>query len=90
MNISLTPHQEGLIQSKLQTGKYHSAEEVLEIALRLLDEYDRTEAEWVKDVREKVDAAIAASEETKPIDGETFINQIIERFREVQVHQVQE
>ena len=52
MNISLTPHQEGLIQSKLQTGKYHSAEEVLEIALRLLDEYDRTEAEWVKDVRE--------------------------------------
>jgi antitoxin ParD1/3/4 len=58
MNISLTPHQEGLIQSKLQTGKYHSAEEVLEIALRLLDEYDRTEAEWVKDVREKVDAAI--------------------------------
>ncbi|MFM7437354.1 MAG: type II toxin-antitoxin system ParD family antitoxin [Snowella sp.] len=90
MNISLTPHQESLIQSKLQTGKYHSAEEVLEIALRLLDEYDRTEAEWVKDMREKVDAAITASEETKPIDGETFIKQIIERFREVQVHQVQE
>ncbi len=90
MNISLTPHQEGLIQSKIETGKYHSAEEVLEIALRLLDEYDRTEVEWVKDVREKVDAAIAASEETKPIDGETFINQIIERFREVQIHQVQE
>lgn len=72
----------------MQTGKYNSAEEVLEIAFQLLDEYDRTEAEWVKDVRDKIDAAISASEETKPIDGETFINQILERFRKVQ--QIQE
>ena len=83
MNISLTPKQESFIQSKLQTGKYNSAEEVLAIALRLLDEYERTEAEWIKDIREKIDAAIAASEDTKPIDGETFINQIIERFSKV-------
>jgi hypothetical protein len=34
------------------------AQEVLEIALRLLDEYDRAEAERVEDVREKIDAAI--------------------------------
>jgi antitoxin ParD1/3/4 len=88
MNISLTPNQESFIQSKMQTGKYNSAEEVLEIAFQLLDEYDRTEAEWVKDVRDKIDAAISASEETKPIDGETFINQILERFRKVQ--QIQE
>ena len=47
MSISLTPDQECFIQTKLQAGKYHSAEEILEIALRLLDEYDRSEAEWV-------------------------------------------
>ncbi|BAT51590.1 hypothetical protein NOS3756_05160 [Nostoc sp. NIES-3756] len=82
MSISLTPNQERLIQEKLQTGKYNSVEEVLEIALRLLDEYDRTEAEWVKDVREKIDAAIAVSEHTAPIDGETFVNQILERFEQ--------
>lgn len=35
----------GFIQSKLQVGKYGSAEEVLEIALRLFGEYDRVEAE---------------------------------------------
>ncbi|BAY40690.1 hypothetical protein NIES2111_50770 [Nostoc sp. NIES-2111] len=55
---------------------------MLEIALRLLDEYDRAEAEWVKDVQEKIDAAIAVSEHTAPIDGETFINQILERFEQ--------
>lgn len=82
MSISLTPHQERLIQKKLQTGKYNSVEEVLEIALRLLDEYDRAEAEWVEDVRGKIDAAIAISEQTPPIDGETFVNQILERFKQ--------
>ncbi|NMG10670.1 type II toxin-antitoxin system ParD family antitoxin [Brasilonema sp. UFV-L1] len=82
MSISLTPDQERFIQTKLQDGKYRSAEEVLEVALRLLDEYDRADAEWVEDVREKVDAAIAASEHTPPIDGETFVNQILERFRQ--------
>ncbi|MEH2401744.1 ribbon-helix-helix domain-containing protein [Nostoc sp.] len=87
MSISLTPDQERFIQTKLQSGKYRSAEEALEIALRLLDEYDRADAEWVEDVREKIDAAILASDQTPPIDGETFLNQILERFR--QGHQAQ-
>jgi antitoxin ParD1/3/4 len=84
MSISLTPDQERFIQTKLQAGKYRSAQEVLEIALRLLDEYDRAEAEWVEDVREKIDAAILASDHTPPIDGETFVNQILERFEQAQ------
>ena len=37
MSISLTPEQERFVQSKLQAGKYDSVEEVLEIALRLLE-----------------------------------------------------
>lgn len=83
MIISLTPDQERFIQTKLQAGKYRSAEEVLEIALRLLDEYDHAEAEWVENVREKIDAAIVASDHAPPIDGETFVNQILERFQQV-------
>jgi antitoxin ParD1/3/4 len=87
MSISLTPDQERFIKTKLQSGKYRSAEEALEIALRLLDEYDRADAKWVEDMREKIDAAILASDKTPPIDGETFVNQILERFR--QGHQAQ-
>lgn len=82
MSISLSPDQERLIQTKLQTGKYNSAEEVLEIALRLLDKYDLADAAWIEGVGEKIDTAISASEHTQPIDGETFINQILERFQE--------
>ena len=80
MCISLTSEQERFIQSKLQAGKYRSAEEILEIALRLLDEYDRADAAWVEDVREKIDAAISASDRTAPIDGETFVSEVLERF----------
>jgi antitoxin ParD1/3/4 len=82
MSISLTPDQERFIQTKLQAGKYRSAEEVLEIALRLLDEYDRSEAEWVEEIRAKIDAAVEASEHTAPVDGETFVNGILERFQQ--------
>ena len=82
MSISLTPDQERFVQTKLQAGKYRSVEEILEIALRLLDEYDRSEAEWVEDVRVKIDAAIEASNHSAPVDGETFVNGILERFQQ--------
>ncbi|MEA5619066.1 type II toxin-antitoxin system ParD family antitoxin [Cronbergia sp. UHCC 0137] len=82
ISLTLTPKQERFIATKLETGKYHSVEEVLEIALRLLDEYDRAETEWVRDVREKIDAAIEISDHTPPIDGETFVNQILEQFQQ--------
>jgi antitoxin ParD1/3/4 len=92
MSISLTPNQERLIQTKLQAGKYHSAEEVLEIALRLLDEYDlwcskaeRADSIWVKGIQNKIDAAIA--EQAPPMDGEKFVNEILDRFQQATKNQ---
>jgi antitoxin ParD1/3/4 len=79
MNISLTPTQESLIQTKLQTGKYRNIEEVLEIALQLLDERDRSEIDWIENIREKIDESIAVSE--PPVDGEAFTKQILTRFQ---------
>lgn len=83
MNIILTPNQEKFIQAKLQTGKYRNAEEVLEIAFKLLDEYEQADAEWIKSVGEKIEAAVEMSGQTPPVDGKTFINQILEHFRQV-------
>lgn len=79
MSIRLSPEQERLVETKLQSGRYRSAEEVLEVALRLLDEYDRADAQWLEEVRGKIDAAIEASTHTAPIDGETFVNQLLAR-----------
>ena len=80
MNIALTPEQQNLIQAKLKTGKYQSSQQIIEIALRLFDEYEQAESEWSQKVRAKIQAAIDASEHTAPVDGETFINGILEHF----------
>jgi hypothetical protein len=46
-----------------------------------LEEEQQAENVWVEDIRTKIDAAISASEQTPPIDDETFVNQILERFQ---------
>lgn len=81
MSISLTPEQERFVETKLQGGRYSSVEEILETALRLLDEYESSSIEWIEEVRVKIDAALEASNQTAPIDGETFVNGILERFQ---------
>ena len=88
MSISLTPEQENFVQSKIRAGKYQSTQEVLEIALWLLDEYDRTEAEWNEDVREKIEAALVVSAHTPTLDGEAFVNQILDRFDKARQTQI--
>ena len=40
-NVSLTPELEALIDSKVASGRYRSASEVVRAALRLLDERER-------------------------------------------------
>lgn len=80
MNIALTPEQQNLIKAKLATGKYQSEQQIIEIALRLFDEYEQAESEWSQKVRAKIKAAIDTGEHTALVDGETFINGILERF----------
>lgn len=41
MGIQLTPHAAALIQEKVDSGRYASADEVVRAAIRLLDERDR-------------------------------------------------
>jgi antitoxin ParD1/3/4 len=43
MNVSLTPQLEALIRSKVESGRYNNASEVVREALRLLESRDRLE-----------------------------------------------
>ncbi|MGJ3245854.1 MAG: hypothetical protein ACFE0I_07245 [Elainellaceae cyanobacterium] len=78
MSIHLTPEQERLIRAKLRAGKYDSAEAALDIALRLLDDYERAEDQWLGSMCRRVESAIAVTEDTPSLDGETLIYQILE------------
>jgi antitoxin ParD1/3/4 len=41
MNVSLTPQLEALVRRKIETGPYNNATEVVQEALKVLDERDR-------------------------------------------------
>jgi antitoxin ParD1/3/4 len=79
MSIQLTPALEELIQNKVQTGHYKSAEEVIETAMKLLNAYDSGESDWLESIRSKIDEAYETTE--PPVDGSTFINQLRQRIQ---------
>jgi antitoxin ParD1/3/4 len=44
MNVSLTPELERFVSTKVESGRYNSASEVVREALRLLEEHDHAKA----------------------------------------------
>lgn len=54
MNVNLTPQLEELVRSKVASGLYTSASEVVREALRLMDEQDRLRAAKLEQLRDDV------------------------------------
>jgi antitoxin ParD1/3/4 len=79
MIIHLTPDQEQFIQSKLQAGAYESTEEIIQVAFRLLEDYDETDTVWIESLRQQIDPAYETTEPS--VDGSTFIRQLRQRIQ---------
>ncbi len=54
MNVNLTPQLEELVRSKVNSGMYTSASEVVREALRLMDEQDRLRQAKLDELRREV------------------------------------
>jgi len=67
MNISLTPQLESLVKSKVESGLYGSASEVMRDALRLLEERDRRQSLRVEELRAEIKKGLDSGEPT-PLD----------------------
>lgn len=55
MDVSLSAQNEKLIKEKIKSGEYGSPEDVVDAALRLLDEHDKKLAALRKDVQIGID-----------------------------------
>jgi antitoxin ParD1/3/4 len=82
MAIVLKPEHERFIESQIIMGHYHSADEVIDTAFKLLEKFNSEYAEWVNEVREKVTVAQEEVARGEVLDGETVVNNILERFRQ--------
>ncbi len=80
MAIVLKPEQERFIQSQIDAGQFSNPEQVIDTAFRLLEQQSAEYLQWVNEVREKI--AIAQDEVARGevLDGETVVNDILERF----------
>jgi len=54
MNVNLTPQLEDMVRSKVASGLYTSASEVVREALRLMDEQDQLRAAKLEQLREDI------------------------------------
>lgn len=82
MTIKLKPEQEKFIEAQVASGKYNSPEEVMNkmflIFERLQSEYD----EWLTETRAKIEEGLESLDRGEGIDGEIFIAELLEKFRQ--------
>jgi antitoxin ParD1/3/4 len=76
MNVELTPDLERMVDSKVKTGRYDSATEVIREALRLMDERDQSDLVQKEELREKIAAGLRSLSEGRAVDGEDYFTQI--------------
>ena len=79
MNVSLTPELEKLVASKVQSGRYQSASEVIREGLRLLDDQDRLRAVKLEEVRRKIQTGLDQLDRGEGIPGDQVLAEMKEK-----------
>jgi antitoxin ParD1/3/4 len=68
MNVSLTPELEQFVASKVATGRYNSASEVMREALRLLEEHDQARGAQIAAFNQELGQRLAALDRGEHVD----------------------
>lgn len=76
LNVSLTPELEKLITTKIASGRYLSASEVVRDGLRLLEERDLLRQQALESVREKIDRGLASLDRGEGVSAEEVFAEI--------------
>lgn len=68
MHVSLTPELEKFVSSKVESGRYNSASEVVREALRLLEEHDSARATQLAEFNQELGRRLAALDRGEVVD----------------------
>ncbi|MDM7922447.1 MAG: type II toxin-antitoxin system ParD family antitoxin [Pyrinomonadaceae bacterium] len=80
MNVSLTPELEAMIDSKVGSGKYNSASEVVREGLRLLQQRDEMHEAKLNALRAEIQLGIDDLEAGRIYDGPTVMAEFREKL----------
>lgn len=76
MNMTLAPDLAQLVNQKLASGFYHSADEVIREALQLLQEQDEDLAGRWDELRREIDAGLAQLRNGEGMPGQQVFDEI--------------
>ena len=82
MTIQLKPEQEKFIKSQVASGKYNSAEEVMDKMFLVFERLQSEYEEWLTVTRAKIEEGIESLDRGEGVDGETFVTELLEKFRQ--------
>ncbi len=68
MNVSLTPELEQFVSTKVESGRYNSASEVVREALRLLEERDSARSTQLGEFNQELGRRLAAIDRGETVD----------------------
>lgn len=80
MGIAATPELEKLVLTKVKSGRYNSASEVVREALRLMEQRDQVRAIQLKELRRRMDRALSESSKGEGTDGEEFMRRMMDEM----------
>jgi antitoxin ParD1/3/4 len=80
MNVHLTPQLEEFVQSKVKSGRYNSASEVVREALRLLEQRDEVFTLRKDEIRKQIEEGWQAAKCGEFVDGDEVFDRIDAEF----------
>jgi antitoxin ParD1/3/4 len=82
MSITLNSEQETIVANLIATGSFQTANEVLQVALKLLETERQSYQLWVVQTRAQVKEGIDSLDRGEGVDGETVVNDLLAKLRQ--------
>jgi antitoxin ParD1/3/4 len=82
LNVSLTPELEQFINTRVASGRYQSASEVIREGLRLLEEREERRQTALQELRELIAVGLEEAKRGEFLDGEQVMADLMRRHEE--------
>lgn len=79
LHVSLTPELSRFVESRVRSGRYQSASEVVREALRLLEARAREPVPSVEALRDEIELGLDQLRRGESVDGDAFFAELRER-----------
>ena len=80
MSITLNSEQETIVANLIATGSFQTADEVLQVALKLLETERQSYQSWVFKTRAQVQEGIDSLDRGEGVDGQIVVNDLLARI----------